>query len=148
MIELTYFSKNDDREAYQVIQFRTGEPWRIAVKGELLGSIEKLDGVWYGRCILGLDDHLVQDIGNLIDIQYFNELPQVLKTHWQDYIHEAVAQGDNQYLVICKPDIDFERFERVFKAYIPALVKDEWEIRFRVYDAAMATDFDVLVKRN
>ena len=147
MIELTYFDKSINSEAYQVIQFRTGEPWRVAIQGELLGSVEKLDGVWYGRCLSGLNDKLVQDIGDLIDHQHFNRLPDNLKTHWQEYIHEAVAQADNQYLIICKSGVDFERFEKLFKAYIPALVNDEWEIRFSLYDATMSSDFEVLVKK-
>lgn len=147
MVELNYFPE-DNESVYQVIQFRAGEPWRIVDAGELLGSIEKLDGSWYLKGKAALAGNLIDGIGKLIDSQNFNQLPQDIKLHWSPYVHEAIAQGDHEYLVICKPDIDFERFEKVFRSYINTLVKDQWEIRFRIYDAMMANDFEVRVNSN
>ena len=146
MIELTYFHPLETNQVYQVIQFREQDPWKVVEDGELLGSVEKLEGIW--RCMGNqtLDDQLIKGIGNLIDQQHFNRLPLDIKKHWADDVQEALAQGDNQYLVICKPDVDFHRFEKVFHTYISELVKDDWEIRFRVYDAAMSNDFEVFVK--
>ena len=145
MVELNYFLEGDSQAVYQVIQFRKGEPWRIVDAGELIGSIEKLDGSWYLRGKAALDETLINGIGKLIDAQHFNQLPEEIKKHWSPYVHEAIAQGDHEYLVICKPGIDFERFEKVFRSYIAGLVRDQWEIRFRIYDAAMSHDFEVLV---
>ena len=144
MVELNYFL-DDNQTVFQVIQFRSGEPWRIVDSGELLGSIEKLDGSWYLRGKAAIAEDLIKGIGNLIDAQHFNNLPAEMKMHWSAYIHETIAQGDHEYLVICKPAIDFQRFEKLFRSYISNLVKDQWEIRFRVYDAEMANDFDVRV---
>jgi hypothetical protein len=148
MIELTYFNDDVASKAYQLIQFRAGEPWRVVDEGELLGSIEKLDGRWLVRGKGVISESLIQGISGLIDRQHFNRLPVEIKAHWTEEVQEAIAQGDNQYLVICKVNIDFQRFEKVFSAYISTLVKDEWDIRFRVYDADMSCDFEVFVKKN
>lgn len=145
MIELDYFTAGPDQNVYQVIQFRAGEPWRIVDDGELLGSIEKLDGVWQvrGKTVLAAD--LIDGVGRLIDGQAFNLLPSAMKNRWPDEILEAIAQGDRAYLVVCKEGVHFERFEKVFRAYVPVLVKDEWEICFRVYNARMDADFELFV---
>ena len=146
MIELEYIEGGSDGGVFQVIQFRSGESWRVARDGELLASIEKAGDTWQGRVNCMLTDELVQRIGEYIDGQHFNRLPKNLKAHWSQYVTEVVVQDDSQYLVICKSGIDFDRFEKIFKAYISILVKDEWEIRFRVFNADMSSDFEVLVK--
>jgi len=148
MIELTYFNDDAASKAYRLIQFRVGEPWRVVEEGELLGSIEKLDGRWLVRGKGVISESLIEGIGGLIDRQHFNRLPVELKAHWADELQEVIAQGDNQYLVICRADVDFQRFEKVFGTYIHTLVKDEWQIRFRVFDADMSSDFEVFVKKN
>lgn len=146
MIELIYFQPSEPQKAYQVIQYHSGEPWIVVEDGELLASLEKLNGTWRSMRDTKFNDQLTQGIGCLIDEQHFNRLPLEIKKHWTEYVQEAIAQGDNQYMVICKPEIDFIRFEKVFRTYIPGLVSDDWEIRFRVYNAEMSSDFEVAVK--
>ena len=145
MIELTYFENSS--QLFQVIQFRTGEAWRIVHGGELLGSIIKMDGLWVSNRHSQLVEGLVQSIGKFIDLQHFTQLPEELKMHWPMYIQQVILQGDDQYLIICLPGIDFERFEKLFRTYIHTLIKDGWEILFKVYDAEMSADFNVLVKQ-
>lgn len=144
MIELDYFPKGTG-DVYQLVQFRAGEPWRVVESGELLGSLVKSDGGWQLKCNSGLSMDLLKDIGRFIDGQEFNLLPMTIRNRWPYEVMEVVAQGDNSYLVVCKDGIDFERFEKVFRAYLPGLVKDQWAICFRVYDARMNADFEVLV---
>jgi hypothetical protein len=146
MIELDYFPDGVDGVVYQVLQFRAGEPWRIVYAGELIWCMEKLDGLWYVKGKVSIPQELIEGIGGLIDQQHFNRLPMEIKIHWKAYLQEVIAQGDRQYLVVCKTGIDFERFERLFRAYIMNLVRDPWEICFRVYDAEMSEDFEVVVK--
>ncbi|SMC54342.1 hypothetical protein [Pedobacter africanus] len=143
MIELVYFDRNAVTEAYQVIQFRAGESWRIARDGELLGSVEKLNGVWRGREGSKLAEELIGNIGRLIDAQHFNKLPSDIKLHWPAQVQEVIPSGDEEYLVIAKPEIDFERFVIIFTAYIPHLLKDEWLVLFKLYDAGMNQDWEV-----
>lgn len=146
MIELDYFPDESEDVVYQVLQFRTGEPWRIVHTGELICSMEKLEGLWYVKGKVQMPRELIDGIGRLIDQQHFNRLPLELKSHWEAYVQEAIAQGERRYLVVCKEGIDFGRFEKLFKAYIMNLVRDPWEICFRVYDAGMSDDFEVVVK--
>lgn len=143
MIELVYFDQNIVTKAYQVIQFRSGESWRVARDGELLGSMEKLDGVWRGCVGTDLPAELVDRIGRLIDAQHFNRVPDDIKTHWPAQVQEVIPTGDVEYLVIAKPEVDFERFVKIFAAYVPHLLKDEWPVLFKVYDAAMNEDVQV-----
>ena len=146
MMELDYFPDGADGVVYQVLQFRSAEPWRIVYAGELICCMEKLDGLWYVKGKSGIPQELIEGIGALIDAQHFNRLPMEIKIHWEAYVHEVIAQGDSQYLVVCKTGIDFERFERLFRAYIMNLVRDPWEICFQVYNAGMSADFEVVVK--
>lgn len=143
MIELVYFDRNAVTEAYQVFQFRAGESWRIARDGELLGSVEKLNGVWRGREGSKLAEELIGNIGRLIDAQHFNKLPNDIKIHWPAQVQEVIPSGDEEYLVITKPEIDFERFVKIFTAYIPHLLKGEWPVLFKLYDAGMNQDWEV-----
>lgn len=145
-IELTYFPDGPEGVVYQVLQFRTGEPWRIVYAGELICSMEKLEGFWYTKGKAVVPQDLINGIGRLIDAQHFNSLPVELKMHWAGYVQEAIAQGDSQYLVVCRAGIDFERFEKIFRTYITNLVRDPWEIHFKVYNAEMSDDFEVFVK--
>jgi len=145
MIELNYFLEEQIQTVYQVIQFRPGEPWRIVDSGELLGSIEKSEGLWKLRCQGSISETIVNKIGRLIDDQEFNLLPMSIKNRWKEEVLETIAQSDNTYLVVCRKGIDFERFEKIFRAYISQLVKDRWEISFNIYDSEMESDFQVLV---
>ena len=145
MIELIYFHPVDTHKTYQLVQFRSGEPWKIVEDGEFLGSVEKLNGNWHHRGN-SIEPEVIKDIGSLIDQQNFNQLPLDIKTHWIDFVQETIAEGDNKYLIICKPLVDVYQFKKVFKTYICMLVKDPWEIHFRVYDSNMSNDFEVFVK--
>ncbi|MEJ7559753.1 MAG: hypothetical protein WKF66_15695 [Pedobacter sp.] len=145
MIELTYFENST--QVFQVTQFRPGQSWRIVHGGELLGSIVKIDGIWVANRNSVLVEGLVESIGKFIDLQHFNKLPEELETHWPMFIRQVIIQGDDQYLIVCLPDIDFNHFEKLFKTYISTLIKDRWEILFKVYDAEMSADFQVLVKQ-
>jgi len=146
MIELDYFPEGTNGVVYQVVQFRIGESWKVVYAGELICCMEKLAGLWYVKGRASLPQELIDGVGQLIDAQHFNLLPTELKQHWNAYVQEAIAQGDNQYLVVCRDGVDFERFEKLFRAYIMNLVRDPWEIRFRVYNAGMSEDFEIFVK--
>lgn len=146
MIELTYFLEaRKDKAVYQVIQFNPGEPWQIVAGDELIGKMEKQYGLWNLRSEMEVPEGLLKGIAKLIEEQHFNYLPSDIKMHWEAYVQEVVVQSDVEYLVVCKPDVSFERFEKIFRASISLLVKDEWQIRFRVYNADMSDDFEVIL---
>lgn len=146
MIELIYFSeKQNGIPAYQVIQFNPGEPWQIVEGDEVIGRMQKQGGLWSLHALSNIPDGLVTGIVNLIEQQHFNRLPAKIKEHWESYVHEVITQSDTLYLIVCKQGIDFDRFKKLFWGYIGELIKDPWQIRFRVYNADMSDDFEVLV---
>lgn len=79
----------------------------------------------------------------LIEAQHFNRLPMDIKTHWGHFVQEVIVLSDEEYLLICRVGIDFERLERLFRECVSGLIRDPWDIRFCVYDAEMANDFEV-----
>nr|WP_068890359.1 hypothetical protein [Pedobacter panaciterrae] len=146
MIELTYFLEvKEEKAVYQVIQFNPGEPWQVVVGDELIGRMEKQYGLWNLRAETEVPEGLLRGLAKLIEEQHFHHLPSDLKMHWETYVQEVIVQSDTQYLLVCKPEICFERFEKLFKGSIALLVKDEWQILFRVYNAGMSEDFEVFV---
>jgi len=146
MIELIYFSeKQIGTPAYQVIQFNPGEPWQIVDGDEVIGSMQKQEGLWSLQAQCSVPDGLVTGIAILIENQHFNRLPAKIKEHWESYVHEVVNQSDALYLIVCKEHVDFDRFKKLFGGYIGELIKDPWEIRFRVYNSDMSDDFEVVV---
>lgn len=146
MIELIYFSeKQTGMPAYQVIQFNPGEPWQIVDGDEVIGRMQKLEGLWSLHALSNVPDGLVTGIANLIEQQGFNRLPAKIKEHWEPYVHEVVTQSDALYLIVCRQNVDFDRFKKLFWGYIGELIKDPWQIRFRVYNADMSDDFEVVV---
>lgn len=146
MIELIYFSAEENgKKAYQVIQEKPDEPWQIVDGDELIGRMEKMLGFWNLRCWGEIPEGMVSGIARLIEGQHYNQLPVDIKTHWADYVHEVIPRSDAEYLVICKARIDFCRFQKLFGECVAGLIKDEWQIRFRVYDADMSRDFEVFI---
>lgn len=146
MIELTYFAKGSpEDEVYQVIQFNPGEPWQLVNGDEVIGTLDNEYGLWNLRSWVKVPDGLATGIGRLIEDQHFNKLPAMICGRWPGYVQQVVMISDQEYLVICLEDIDLQRFEKIFSGSVGELVKDEWKIRFRVYDALMNNDFQVEV---
>lgn len=147
MIELPYFLETyQDSKVYQVIQFNPGETWQIVAGDELIGRLEKLYGLWNLSAEMEVPAGLLKGVAQLIDEQHFHQLPFDIKMHWAADVQEVLVQSDAEYLVVCKPGICFERFEKLFRGSINLLLKDEWEIRFRVYNSNMSDDFEVLTR--
>lgn len=148
MIELIYFAKNGEaKKAYQVIQFRRGEPWQIVEGNELIGEMYSLEGFWKLHPHGDVPEGMCKDLVKLIESQHFNRLPDEIKSHWPGKVLDVVVKCDAEYLIICQPDIDLERFVRIFSAYAPHLLKDEWPIVFKIYNSQMSEDFEVTIER-
>jgi hypothetical protein len=146
MIELTYFSEKEPGcPVYQVIQFNPGEPWQLVNGDEVIGTVDKQHGLWNLRSWSSVPEGLVTGIGQLIENQHFNKLPGQITQRWSEYVQQVIAISDCEYLVICTDGIDLERFKKLFSGSVSELIKDEWKVRFRVYDALMSADFEVLV---
>ncbi|MGN7986254.1 hypothetical protein ACTJKC_02880 [Pedobacter sp. 22226] len=143
MIELEYFfdGENGAVEVYQLIQFGAGEPWRIVLDGELLGSLEKLQGTWRQLSGDELRTELFNGLICHINNQYFNSLPEQICSRWPNLVEKVVLKSDEAYLVICKEGISFKSFERIFSRFVPGLLKDEWVVKFQVFNHDFSDDF-------
>ena len=145
MIELEYFFDRGDEtvEVYQLIQFEPREPWRIVLDGELLGSLENQAGTWRQMSGNDIGEALFQGLTNHIDDQYFNSLPGAICSRWPNLVEKVILRSDAEYMVICKEGINFEGFERIFSKFVPGLLKNEWPVKFDVFDHDFASDFSI-----
>jgi len=88
-----------------------------------------------------LSPAMVQEAGKLIDQQHYHTLPAEICARWPKLIAEVIAKTDREYVVVCKPLINFETFERIFTKFVPGLIKDEWSVDFQVYNHDFSEDF-------
>ena len=146
MISLDYlFGEGDEMSAYQIVRFSDGEPWLVLEEGVLLTTLLKKDGCWIKTGEEALEAGRAEHIVKFIEQQHFNFLPNKIKTHWFEAVQEVIMQNDSCYLVICKPDIEFNNFKNFFTAFIAELIEDEWAIEFKVYNADFTDEFLVRV---
>ncbi len=74
---------------------------------------------------------------------FFNSLPQEICSRWPNLVEKVVLQSDTAYMVICKEGISFKSFERIFSRFVPGLLKDEWAIKFQVFNHDFSDDFSL-----
>lgn len=143
MIELDFFFNlpNGDIMHFQLIQLSRGELWTVLDHEQVLGRIVKEDGKW--KTLLGssLSEEFIQNIGLFIDRQEYQTLPIEIKLRWPKLIEEIIVNSDSEYMVVCKPFVNFRSFEKMFEKFIPAMIKDEWAINFKVYSHDFGEDF-------
>lgn len=143
MTELEYFFEggNGASEVYQLIRFGAGEPWKIVLDGELIGSMEKQHGTWMQQSGDELSNELLIGLAGHIDAQHFNSLPQEICSRWPNLVEKVVLRSDTAYMVICKEGISFKSFQRIFSRFVPGLLKDEWVVNFQVFSHDFSDDF-------
>jgi len=148
MTELEYFfeGENGVSELYQLIRFGAGEPWKIVLNGELIGSLEKQHGAWAQLSGNGFSRELLNGITTYIDAQYFNSLPAEICSRWPNLVEKVLLRSDTAYMIICKEGISFKSFQRIFSRFVPGLLKDEWTVNFQVFNHDFSDDFSLLAK--
>ncbi|WP_293304270.1 hypothetical protein [Pedobacter sp. UBA5917] len=142
MTELDYFftDGNGEDQHYKLIRFSSSGPWSVLDGDELLCSIGNENGEW--AILEGeLSTTMLRDAAKLIEKQHFQSLPAEIISRWPKLVHQVIANSDHEYMVVCQPDINFELFERVFFQFVPDMLKDEWQISFRVYNSDFSNDF-------
>lgn len=140
-----FFNEGDGLQVFQLVSDLPLERWEVLFEGFLMGRIKKTEGAWVAEPTPFLSAEKVFAIGNLIDQQHFNHLPEDIKKHWQAYVQEIIVQSDSDYMVICRKGIDFSHFKTIFTSFIVNFIQDEWPIDFYVYDADFAIDFHARV---
>ncbi|SDD14223.1 hypothetical protein [Pedobacter soli] len=148
MIELDYFFTESDEKSshYQLIQFSQNEPWRLVQDGELLGSLEKWNGKWQQLSGSPLSDALLEGICKLIESQHYHELPVQLLSRWGNVIAEVITKSDDEYLIICKERVSFRSFTSIFSKFVSTMLKDEWPVRFQLFNADFSEDFEIMAQ--
>ena len=143
MIELDFFFNlpNGDIKHFQLIQLSRGELWTVLDHEQILEKMLKEDGKWKTLLSSSLSEELIQNIGLFIDRQQYQNLPIEIKLRWPKLIEEIIANSDSEYLVVCKPFVNFRSFEKMFEKFVPAMIKDEWAINFKVYSHDFSEDF-------
>jgi len=143
MIELEYFfdGENGTVEVYQLIRFGADNAWRIVIDGELIGSLENLHGTWRQLSGDEISAALFIRLTGHIEAQYFNWLPEEICSRWPNLVEKVVLRSDADYMVICKKGISFKSFEQLFSKFIPGLLKDEWAVKFQVFNHDFSDDF-------
>ncbi|TCD18986.1 hypothetical protein EZ456_21085 [Pedobacter psychrodurus] len=143
MIELDFFFNlpNGDLMHFQLIQLSRGEPWTVLDHDQVLARIAKEDGEWKSSLGKSLSEALIQNIGLFIDRQQYEHLPNEIKLRWPKLIEDIIVNSDTEYMVICKPFVNFRSFEKMFEKFVPAMIKDEWTILFKVYNHDFSEDF-------
>ena len=143
MIELDFFFNlpNGDIKHLQLIQLSRGELWTVLDHEQILEKMLKEDGKWKTLLSSSLSEELIQNIGLFIDRQQYQNLPIEIKLRWPKLIEEIIANSDSEYLVVCKPFVNFRSFEKMFEKFVPAMIKDEWAINFKVYSHDFSEDF-------
>ncbi len=149
MIELDFFFNlpNGDVMHFQLIQLSRAEPWTVLDHDQLLGRMTKESGEWKPLSGSSLSAALIQNIGLFIDQQEYQKLPNEIKLRWPKLVEEIIVKSDSEYMVICKPFVNFRSFEKLFEKFVPPMIKDEWEISFKVYNHDFGEDFTKKLSR-
>lgn len=148
MTELEYFFDDESgiSVVYQLIRFGVGEPWKIVLDGELIGSMQKWQGTWKLQNCDELSKDLLIGLTGHIDAQYFNYLPHEICSRWPNLVEKVVLRSDAAYMIICKEGINFKSFQGIFSKFVPGLLKDEWSVNFQVFNHDFSDDFSLLAK--
>ena len=143
MIELDFFFNlpNDDIKHFQLIQLSRGGVWTVYDHEQVLERIVKEDGEWKKLLSSSLSEELIQNIELFIDGQQYQTLPIEIKLRWPKIIEEIIVNSDAEYMVVCKPFVNFRSFEKMFEKFVPAMIKEEWTINFKVYSHDFGEDF-------
>ncbi|MDQ0639897.1 hypothetical protein QF042_003462 [Pedobacter sp. W3I1] len=149
MIQLDFFFNlpNGDIMHFQLIQLSRDEPWTVLDQNQVLARIAKEEEGWKQLSGKALSEEILQNIGLFIDRQQYQKLPNEIKLRWPKLVEEIIVKSDSEYMVICKPFVNFRSFEKMFEKFVPAMIKDEWVINFKVYSHDFDEDFFKLLSR-
>ncbi|RLJ69520.1 hypothetical protein [Pedobacter alluvionis] len=134
MIELTYLFKQEflDDVSYQLIRAGTKDPWLVLSGCKVLGIIDEVEGTWTQIVGEDIPPMAVKKMGDLISIQQFSWLPDLIKKQWPKYVLDVVVENLECYEIICHAETCFKRFLRRFIPGIHALAQRESALVFKV----------------
>ncbi|RYG11267.1 MAG: hypothetical protein EOO07_20865 [Chitinophagaceae bacterium] len=152
MIKFHYVYEDASQElglsACVLLQEEPEGPFMILDGDEILGQLDFINGCWCNSSNKQKYNDFMKSVSRFINEQQFLKLPVHIKNRWPMLIEEVMVKSESSYLIVTKPDVNFSSFERIFKDYIPELVKDEWELSFQVFSADFNDDFLVRVRKS
>ncbi|WP_146202939.1 hypothetical protein [Pedobacter paludis] len=146
MTEIDHFSSADNI-CCQLICFGNTGPWQVLPEGEIIGILQKEQGQWTQVYLPEIEETLFREITLAIDRAGFNFLPKELLGRWPKQLREVIMQSDHEYLVVCKAEINFAAFSRIFSTYISGMLQDEWEICLKLFSHGFSMDKTVPAKK-
>ncbi|RYD79407.1 MAG: hypothetical protein EOP55_04830 [Sphingobacteriales bacterium] len=121
-------------------------PFLILDGDEILGQLDFVNGCWCNSSNKENDDDFMKSVSRFINEQQFLKLPLHIKKRWPFMIEEVIVKSESSYLIVTKAGVNFSSFERIFKGFISEIVKDEWAVVFKVFNAEFDDEFVFEVK--
>jgi len=146
MIELNYLFEQEFLEdvPYQLIQSSMEDPWLVLSGCKVLGIIDEVEGNW--SQIIGGDipPKAIEGMGDLINMQQFSWLPNLIKKQWPKYVLDVVVENVDRYEIICHKEACPKRFKQRFTLGIHALAQRESALVFKVRCLGKSDCYEVL----
>lgn len=134
MIELTYLFEQEFLEdvSYQLMRASTDDPWLVLSGCKVLGIIDEVEGAWTQIVGGDIPPTAIEGMGDLINMQQFSWLPNLIKKQWPKYVLNVVVENEDHYEIICHKEVCSKRFQQRFTLGIHALAQRESALFFKV----------------
>ncbi|TCD18975.1 hypothetical protein EZ456_21015 [Pedobacter psychrodurus] len=134
MIELNYLFEQEFLEdvSYQLMRASMEDPWLVLSGCKVLGIIDEVEGSWSQIVGGDIPAKAIEGIGDLINMQQFSWLPNLIKKQWPKYVLDVVVENVDRYEIICHKEACPKRFQQRFTLGIHALAQRESALVFKV----------------
>ncbi|MDQ0639885.1 hypothetical protein QF042_003450 [Pedobacter sp. W3I1] len=146
MIELTYVFEQEFLEdaSYQLIRASTEDPWLVLSGCKVLGIIDEVEGSWTQIVGGDIPPVAIEGMGDLINMQQFTWLPNLIKKQWPKYVLDVVVENVDRYEIICHKEACPKRFQQRFILGIHALAQRESALVFKIRCFQKSDSYEVV----
>jgi hypothetical protein len=146
MIELTYLFEQEFLEdvSYQLMRAGMEDPWLVLSGGKVLGIIDEVEGSWTQIVGGDIPTKAIKGMGDLINMQQFSWLPNLIKKQWPKYVLNVVVENAGRYEIICHKEACPKRFQQRFTLGIHALAQRESALVFKIRCFQKSDGYEVL----
>jgi len=146
MIELTYpFKQGSLKDVfYQLMRSSMEDPWLVLSGCKVLGIIDKVEGSWTQIVGEDIPPMAIEGMGDLINMQQFSWLPNLIKKQWPKYVLDVVVENVDRYEIICHKEACPKRFQQRFTLGIHALAQRESALVFKIRCFQKSDCYEVL----
>ena len=146
MIELTYLFEQEFLEdvSYQLMRAGMEDPWLVLSGCKVLGIIDEVEGSWIQIVGGDIPPAAIEGMGELISMQQFSWLPNLIKKQWPKYVLDVVVENVERYEIICPKEVCLKRFKQRFTLGIHALAQRESALVFKVRCFQQSDSYEVV----